>query len=99
MMADLPIYDAKPWEAAYGTAITPQLPAARYTNLAHMVHSACERYAQQTAYTAVVPNGMNGSLSYAQVGELSDAFALYLREVCGLKAQRLGLSCGGIRHF
>jgi long-chain acyl-CoA synthetase len=86
MMADLPIYDAKPWEAAYGTAITPQLPAARYTNLAHMVHSACERYAQQTAYTAVVPNGMNGSLSYAQVGELSDAFALYLREVCGLKA-------------
>jgi long-chain acyl-CoA synthetase len=86
MRADLPIYDAKPWLAAYGSAITAQLPAARYSNLAHMVHSACERYAQQTAYTAVVPNGMNGSLSFAQVGELSDAFALYLREVCGLKA-------------
>jgi long-chain acyl-CoA synthetase len=84
-MADLQIYDTKPWEAAYGSAIAKQLPAARYTNLAHMVASACERYAKQTAYTAVVPNGMNGSLSFAQVGELSDAFAVYLREVCGLK--------------
>ncbi|TAG24369.1 MAG: long-chain fatty acid--CoA ligase [Burkholderiales bacterium] len=84
-MADSQIYDTKPWEAAYGSAIARELPAARYTNLAHMVASACERYAKQTAYTAVVPNGMNGSLSFAQVGELSDAFALYLREVCGLK--------------
>lgn len=85
-MADSSIYDSKPWQAAYGTAIAPQLPAARYQNLAHMVHSACERYAKQTAFTAVVPNGMNGSLSFAQVAELSDAFAVYLRDVCGLQA-------------
>jgi long-chain acyl-CoA synthetase len=79
-------YDAKPWLKAYAGAIEPQLPAPRYQNLAHMVHSACSRYAQQIAFTAVVPNGMNGSLSFNQVNELSDAFAVYLREVCGLKA-------------
>jgi long-chain acyl-CoA synthetase len=85
-MATMPTYDTKPWMAAYGNAIAAQLPAPRYINLAHMVHSACERYSTQKAFTAVVPNGMNGTLSFAQVGELSDAFALYLREVCGLKA-------------
>lgn len=86
MTSDFTLYDSKPWKAAYGSAIEPQLPAARYQNLAHMVDSACERFAKQTAFTAVVPNGMNGSLSFAQVGQLSDAFAVYLREVCGLKS-------------
>ena len=85
-MATLPTYDTKPWLSAYGNAIAAQLPEPRYQNLSHMVHSACERFAQRKAFTAVVPNGMNGTLSFAQVGQLSDAFALYLREVCGLKA-------------
>jgi long-chain acyl-CoA synthetase len=85
-MADFSVYDNQPWRAAYGSAITAHLPSPRYQNLAHMVDSACERFAKKTAFTAVVPNGMNGSLSFAQVGELSDAFAVYLREVCGLKA-------------
>jgi long-chain acyl-CoA synthetase len=84
-MADASLYDKKPWLASYGSAIAPALPSPRHNNLAHLVHSACERFAQQTAFTAVVPNGMNGSLSYRQLGERSDAFALYLREVCGLK--------------
>ena len=85
MAANLPTYDAKPWEAAYGTAIEKQLPVPRYLNLAHLVHSACERYAKKIAFTAVVPNGMNGSLSYAKLGELSDAFAVYLRDGCKLQ--------------
>ncbi len=85
MPADFAAYDAQPWKAAYGTAIASELPAPRYRNLAALVHSACSRYAAKKAYTAVVPNGMNGSLTYQQVGELSDAFAAYLREVCGLQ--------------
>jgi long-chain acyl-CoA synthetase len=32
-----------------------------------------------------MPNGMNGSLTYAQIDTLSDNFASYLREVVGLK--------------
>jgi len=33
-----------------------------------------------------MPNGMNGSLTYRQVDDLSDDFAAYLREVVGVKA-------------
>ncbi len=32
-----------------------------------------------------MPNGMHGSLTYAQVDEASDAFAVYLRNVVGLR--------------
>ncbi|MDP2367230.1 AMP-binding protein [Rhodoferax sp.] len=86
MNDELLVYEAKPWEAAYGTAIDPVLPEVRYLNLAHFVHAACERFAKRTAFTCVVPNGMNGSLSYGQVDEMSDAFASYLRNVCALEA-------------
>jgi long-chain acyl-CoA synthetase len=85
-MADFNAYDSKPWLAAYGSSITRDLPLPRYRNLAHLVDHACQRFAKKTAFTAVVPNGMNGSLSYAQVGDLSDAFAVYLRDVCKLNA-------------
>lgn len=86
MMADVPVYDTKPWEAAYGNAIARELPPPRYRNLAELAAVACERYADKKAFTTVVPNGMNGTLTYRQVGELSDAFAAYLREVCQLQA-------------
>lgn len=86
MNADPHIYDAKPWEAAYGSAITRDLPPWRYRNLPDLVHQACGRYADQKAFTCVVPNGMNGSLTYREIGELSDAFAAYLRDVCALRA-------------
>ena len=49
-------------------------------NLAEMVEAAAGRYASQKAFTAVVANGMNGSLTFAQVDQLADAFAAYLRE-------------------
>jgi len=39
---------------------------------------------QEDAFTQVMPNGMNGSLTYAQVESLSDDFAAYLREELGL---------------
>jgi long-chain acyl-CoA synthetase len=84
--ADLPIFDGRPWEAAYGKSIERDLPAPRYQSLAHLVDSACRRFSNQKAFTCVVPNGMNGTLSYARVGELSDAFAAYLRNVCKLNA-------------
>ena len=79
-----------PWRAAYDKAgIAPELTPPSHSNLAALVHDACSRYAQsapkQAAFTCVVPNGMNGSLSFAQVDALSDAFAGYLRGVLGLQ--------------
>ena len=68
--------------------IVPDLPAPTHRNLAHMVHEHCTRWATESsakaAFTCVVPNGMNGSLSFAQVDALSDAFAGYLRGTLGL---------------
>jgi len=77
---------ARPWLAAYGKDIPSELPAPRYANLAQLVHQACTRHAGRTAFTGVVPNGMNGNLSFAQVDALSDAFAAFLRQACGLSA-------------
>lgn len=86
MSAEKSIYDHKPWQAAYGEHIDAHLPNPRYRNLAHMASEACRRFEKRIAFTCVVGNGMNGSLSYAEVDQLSDAFAGYLRGVCGLAA-------------
>jgi long-chain acyl-CoA synthetase len=82
--ADAPIHDLKVWHAHYGPATPAQAPVPAHASLAALVAAASERYAAQTAFTAVVPNGMNGSLSFAEVDSLSDAFAAYLREELGL---------------
>ena len=75
----------RPWLASYGTTIPQDLPQSSYASLADLVDSASATYAKRRAFTCVVPNGMNGTLSYAQVGAMSDAFAAYLRQDCGLQ--------------
>ncbi len=47
---------------------------------------AASRFGAKTAYTVVMPNGMYGKLSFQDIDELSDDFAVYLREQCGLAA-------------
>ena len=86
MVNEFTVYDSKPWLAAYGTSIEKNLPVPQYKNLGHMLSAACERFADKIAFTCVLPNGMNGSLTYRELGEKSDAFASYLRNVCKLKA-------------
>ena len=82
--ADASKYDLRIWQVHYGAGTPAELPACPHESLAAMVHAASRQYASQKAFTTVVPNGMNGSLSYAQVDALSDAFAAYLREELGL---------------
>jgi long-chain acyl-CoA synthetase len=45
-----------------------------------------QRFGRRTAYAVVMPNGMYGKLTFAEVDTLSDDFAVYLRESLGLKA-------------
>jgi len=47
---------------------------------------AARRFGAKTAYTVVMPNGMYGKLTFEEVDRLSDDFAVYLRERCGLAA-------------
>ncbi len=84
------LQQSPPWLGVYQrVGIAPELTPPTHASLAALVHDACGRYAQsapkQAAFTCVVPNGMNGSLTFAQVDALSDAFAGYLRVVLGLQ--------------
>jgi long-chain acyl-CoA synthetase len=81
-----PVYDLQPWVEHYGPSTAREIAPLGHAHLADLVRSAAQRYAKQTAFTTCMPNGMHGSLTYAQVDMYSDAFAVYLREVVGLKA-------------
>ena len=76
----------RPWLASYGQSISAELGPLRYRSLGELVETACAANGPRKAFTCVVPNGMNGSLSYAQIGEMSDAFAAFLHHDCGLRA-------------
>ncbi len=75
---------ARPWLAAYGTEIAPELPVPEHPSLAHLIARTTELQGKRRAFTCVVPNGMNGSLRYSEVGAMSDAFASFLRHHCKL---------------
>jgi long-chain acyl-CoA synthetase len=62
------------------------IEAPRYRTLGDMIAAVARTYGRAPAFTCCLPNGMNGTLSFAQVDEMSDAMARYLREVCGLGA-------------
>jgi long-chain acyl-CoA synthetase len=79
-----PLYDLKPWVHQYGSAIDANPPTPRHANLAQLVREASERFAGQIAFTTCMPNGMHASLTYRQIDQYSDAFAVYLRQVLGL---------------
>ncbi len=71
--------------AASFVAVPPVAPVSiAYRHLADMVDRTCERYAHQHAFTAVLPNGMFGNLSFVQLQRDADRFAVFLREELGL---------------
>jgi long-chain acyl-CoA synthetase len=53
-------------------------------NLAELVDRTAARYARQKAFTAVLPNGMAGSLTFEDVAYYSDQVAAFLRGHLGL---------------
>jgi long-chain acyl-CoA synthetase len=80
------VYDRKPWVDQYGTAIPRELPRPRHGDLVELLRDSESRFARQIAFTTCMPNGMHGSLTYAQVAQYSDEFAVYLRDCLGLAA-------------
>lgn len=76
--------DNRPWTAFYGPSVRHDIEEPRYRTLGDMVSAMAHLYGKKPAFTCCLPNGMNGTLSFAAVEEMSDAMAVYLREVCGL---------------
>ncbi|MGF1662945.1 MAG: AMP-binding protein [Kineosporiaceae bacterium] len=76
----------RPWQAHYPAGVRPEIPPLDHRNLGDLVAAASAEHAASPAFTTCLANGMHGSLSYAEVDRLSDAFAGYLRGHLGLRA-------------
>ena len=74
-----------PWSGHYPPGVAPDLATSLYTSLPQMLVAAADRFDSALAFTACLPNGMNGHLTFAEVDRHSDAFAAYLREELGLR--------------
>lgn len=83
-------YDSKPWESHYRAARSEAgnntASQHKHDNLPALIQTASQTYSEHLAFTTCMPNGMNGRLTYAEVDEMSDAFAVYLRECIKLEA-------------
>lgn len=77
--------EQRPWTAFYGRDVRTDIEVASYRTLADFIRSVSQSYGDAPAFTLCLPNGMNGTLSFTQIDEMSDAFAVYLREVAGLQ--------------
>ncbi|MGL4405399.1 MAG: AMP-binding protein, partial [Notoacmeibacter sp.] len=75
---------ARPWTAFYGPSVRTEIETLPFRTIGDLVSATASLYNHQTAFTVCLPNGMNGSLTFRQVDEMSDALAVYLREVAGL---------------
>lgn len=82
----------RPWTRFYAPETSRDMPPVPWPNLPAMVREAAARFGPLEAFTLVLPTGTRGGLSYAEVDRLSDAFAVYLREVAGFaEGDRLAL--------
>ena len=73
----------RPWTRFYAPETAPDLAPLAYPTVAALVRDSARKYAANEAFTLLLPNGTRGSLTFAEVDRLSDAFAVYLREVAG----------------
>ena len=76
--------DPRPWLAHYPPEVPPDIAPAAHGSLCDELIAAARNHHDQRAFTMVMPNGMNGHLTFGDVDRLSDAFAVYLRETLGL---------------
>lgn len=74
----------RPWLSHYPSDVAHELEKSPFAHVPAMVSASSAQWGKKTAFTQVMANGMNGSLSYAQIDTLSDHFAGYLREELGL---------------
>lgn len=75
----------RPWTAFYGPSVPHDMPALAHRNLGDFIDAGAAEFGPLPAFTTCLPNGMNGTLTYAQAGAMSDDLAIYLREVAGLQ--------------
>ncbi len=78
-------YDARPWLAQYAADVPTELEPLPDRTLVELIRRINARYADHTAFTICLENGLHASLSYADTERQSDAFAAYLSQHLGLQ--------------
>jgi long-chain acyl-CoA synthetase len=76
----------RPWTRFYHQDTAVDLPPLAWPHLPAFIRDAARRFADRPAFTLYLPNGTQGTLTYGEVDRLSDALAVYLREVAGFAA-------------
>ena len=76
----------RPWTDHYTASARKTIDAPQHRTIGDFVTAKAQEFGDLPAFTTCLPNGMNGTLSYRQADEMSDAIAVYLREVAGLEA-------------
>ncbi|HEV2146762.1 MAG TPA: AMP-binding protein [Longimicrobiaceae bacterium] len=76
----------RPWVPHYAEGTRPEIPPIPFRHIAEMARQSAAQHASTTAFTQCMPNGMDASLTYAEVDRHSDEFAAYLRGKLGLEA-------------
>jgi Acyl-CoA synthetases (AMP-forming)/AMP-acid ligases II len=76
----------RPWTAFYGPSVPNSIDDMPYRSLGDFITSTAAVYGDLPAFTTVLANGMNGTLTFRQADEMSDALAVYLRDIAGLQA-------------
>lgn len=75
----------KPWEKYYSDAARAFDPSnLEYHTIAEMARKAVANFADRPALTTILPTGASTTITYAELGRLSDCFAGYLREELNL---------------
>jgi long-chain acyl-CoA synthetase len=73
----------RPWLRFYHEQTAKDLPPLPWPHLPAFIREAARKYADKPAFTLYLPNGTQGTLTYAEADRRSDEFAVYLREVAG----------------
>jgi long-chain acyl-CoA synthetase len=73
----------RPWTASYHPDTARDLPPLVHPHLAALIRHAAAEFGPKRAFTLGLPNGSQGDLTFTEVDQLSDQFAVYLREVAG----------------
>jgi long-chain acyl-CoA synthetase len=76
----------RPWTRFYHEQTSKDLPPLAWPHLPAFIRDAVRQYRDHPAFTLYLPNGTQGTLTYAEVDRLSDDLAVYLREVAGFAA-------------
>ncbi|MDE2304329.1 MAG: AMP-binding protein [Gammaproteobacteria bacterium] len=83
------------WLNRYPPGVPAQIDPDRYASLKALLEESCERYAERTAF-----ENMGTRLSYAQLQDLSRAFAAWLRGRAGLETgDRIALMMPNVLQY